>query len=101
MFHKRMNLNLRVYVLTKYHAFTSNSSTPDVFRYVLAHQWARMRGRYRDLLRAGRSGNRTSRSEWPSGLRRGSAADRLLGLQVRIQKAKCRITNIKKQALMK
>ena len=35
-------------------------------------------------LRARRSGVRIRRSQWPSGLRRGSAADRLLGLQLRI-----------------
>ena len=39
--------------------------------------------RYSDSLRTGRSGDR-GRSEWPSGLRRGSAADRLLGMRVRI-----------------
>ena len=37
-----------------------------------------------DSLRAGRSGDRIRRSKWSSGLRRGSRADRLLGLRVRI-----------------
>ena len=35
--------------------------------------------------RTGRSGVRVSRSQWPSGLRRTSVADRLLGLRVRFQ----------------
>jgi hypothetical protein len=35
--------------------------------------------------RTGRSGVRVSRSRWPSGLRRTSVADRLLGLRVRFQ----------------
>jgi hypothetical protein len=38
--------------------------------------------RYGDSLRTGRSENRTCRSQWPSGLRWGSAADRLLGLKL-------------------
>jgi hypothetical protein len=37
-----------------------------------------------DSLGVGRSGDRIRRSQWSSGLRRGSAADRLLGLRVRI-----------------
>ena len=61
-------------------------------------------------------GSNLCRSQWPSGLRRGSAADRLLGLRVRIvpggmdvcvvcckyrRKAKCRTIKTKKQVRMK
>ena len=61
-------------------------------------------------------GVESGRSQWPSGLRRGSGGDRLLGWRVRIppaawmfvlcvvikdKKAKCRTISIQKQVWMK
>ena len=41
--------------------------------------------RYSVSLYLGRFGVRNCRSQWPGGLRRGSAANRLLGLRLRIR----------------